>query len=113
MKKSIIYSGVFFLLLNVVLYLLLSSYVTNKFLISEISVALSFTLLYYIATSSIDDAFKIFLTMSFVLTGISKFVLSYFFKPPFIDNGVFIAIVIITALELLSIISIKYFTTHA
>ena len=113
MKKSILYTGMFFLLLNVVLYLLLSSYVANKFLISEISIALSFTLLYYLATSSIDDAFKIFLTLSFVLTGISKFVLSFFFKPPFMDNWIFIAIVIITALELLSIISIKYFSRHS
>ena len=113
MKKSILYSGVFFLLLNTLLYLLLSPYLTNMFLISEISIALSFSLLYYIALSSIDDAFKIFLTLSFVLTGISKFVLSFFFKPPFIDNGIFIVIVIITAIELLSIISIKYFSIHS
>ena len=113
MKKSILYTGAFFLILNVVLNLLLSSYVTNKFVISEISVALSFTLLYYVAKSSIDDGFKIFLTLGFVLTGISKFVLSFFFKQPFTDNGIFVAIVIITALELLSIISIKYFSKHS
>jgi hypothetical protein len=113
MKKSIIYTGLFFLLLNVVLFLLLSSYVANKFVISEISIALSFALIYYIAASRIDDGFKIFLTLSFVLTGISKFILSFFFKPPFSDNGVFIAIVIITAIELLSIISIKYFSKHS
>lgn len=105
--------GAFFLILNVVLYLLLSSYVANKFVISEISIALSFTLLYYIAKSSIDDGFKIFLTLGFVLTGISKFVLSFFFNLPFTDNGIFVAIVIITALELLSIISIKYFSKHS
>lgn len=113
MKKSIIYTGMFFLLLNVVLFLLLSSYLSNKFVISEISIALSFALIYYLAASRIDDGFKIFLTLSFVLTGISKFILSFFFKPPFADNGVFIAIVIITAIELLSIISIKYFTKHS
>jgi hypothetical protein len=113
MKKSIIYTGLFFLILNVALFLLLSSYASDKFLISEISIALSFSLLYYIAVSRIDDGFKIFLTLSIVLTGISKFVLSFFFKPPFTDNWVFIAIVIITALELLSIISIKYFSKHS
>jgi len=113
MKKSIIYIGMFFLLLNAVLFLLISSFVTNKFIISEISIVLSFTLIYYIAASKIDDAFKIFLTLSFVLTGISKYILSFFFKPPFTDNGVFIVIVIITALELLSIISIKYFSKHS
>lgn len=113
MKKSITYTGLFFVLLNVVLFLLLSTYVANKFVISEISIVLSFAILYYIAASKIDDAFKIFLTLSFVLTGISKFVLSFFFKPPFTDNAVFIAIVVITALELLSIISIKYFSRHS
>ena len=113
MKRSILYTAAFFLILNLVLYLLLSSYIVNKFVISEISVALSFTLIYYIATSSIDDGFKIFLTLGFVLTGLSKFVLSFFFKPPFTDNGIFIAIVIITAVELLSIISIRYFSKHA
>lgn len=113
MKKSIIYTGIFFLIFNVVLFLLLSSYVSDKFLISEISIALSFILLYYIAASRIDDGFKIFLTLSFIVTGISKYVLSFFFNPPFKDNGIFIAIVIITALELLSIISIIYFSKHA
>ncbi len=113
MKRSIIYTAIFILILNVVLFLLLSSYVADKFVISEISIALSFTLLYYIAASSIDNGFKIFLTLSFIVTGISKFVLSFFFKPPFTDNRVFIAIVIITAVELLSIISIKYFSKHA
>lgn len=113
MKKLILYTGAFFLLLNVLLYLLLSSYVVNKFLISEISILLSFALLYYIDSSNIDDGFKIFLTFSFMLSGLTKFILSFFFRPPFIDNGVFIAIVIITALELLSIISIKYFSKHS
>lgn len=113
MKKSIIFTGSFFLLLNVVLFLLLSSFVIEKFAISEISIALSFALLYYLAASRIDDGFKIFLTLSFIVTGISKFVLSFFFKPPFTDNGVFIAIVVITALEILSIISIKYFSKHS
>lgn len=113
MKRSILFTGAFFLILNVVLHLLLSSYVVNKFVISEMSVALSFTLLYYTSASSFDDGFKIFLTLSFVLTGISKFVLSFFFKPPFMDNWVFIAIVLITAIELLSIISVKYFSKHA
>lgn len=113
MKKSITYTGLFFLLLNVVLFLLLSSYVIEKFAISEISLALSFALLYYIAASSIDNVFKIFLTLSFIVTGVSKFALSFFFHPPFTDNGIFIAIVIITALELLSIISIKYFSKYS
>lgn len=113
MKRPILFTAAFFLILNVVLFMLLSFYVANKFVISEISIALSFTLLYYVAASSIDDGFKIFLTLSFIVTGISKFVLSFLFKPPFTDNGVFIAIVIITAIELLSIISIKYFSKHA
>lgn len=113
MKKSILYTAAFFLILNVLLFLLLSSYIADKFAISEISIALSFTLLYYVSASSIDDGFKIFLTLSSILTGISKFVLSFFFKPPFQDNGVFIAIVIITAIELLSLISIKYFSKHS
>ena len=101
------------MLLNVLLFLLLSTYVANKFIISEISMVLSFALLYYIAASRIDDGFKIFLTLSFIVTGISKFVLSFFYKPPFTDNAVFMAIVIITALELLSLISIKYFSRHS
>ena len=113
MKKSILYTAALFLILNAALFLLLSSYVANKFVISEISITLSFTLLYYIATSSIDDGFKIFLTLGFALTGLSKFVLSFFFKLPFTDNWVFIAIVIITAIELLSVIIIKYFSKHS
>lgn len=113
MRKSIIYTGLFFILLNVVLFLLLSTYVSNKFVISEISIALSFTLLYYIAASRLDDGFKIFLTLSFALTGIAKFVLAFFFKLPFTDNWIFTSIVIITALELLSIIGLKYSSKHA
>lgn len=113
MKKSIIYSGAFFLILNAIFFLLLSSYVVDKFIISEISIAVSFTLLYYVAASKIDDAFKIYLTLSFVLSGVVKFILSFFFNLPFKDNWVFITIVIFTALELLSIISFKYFSKHS
>lgn len=113
MKKSIIFSGAFFLILNAILFLLLSSYVANKFIISEISIAISFTLFYYLAASKFDDAFKIYLTLSFALSGIIKFILSFFFNLPFKDNWVFITIVIITAFELLSIISLKYFSKYA
>lgn len=113
MKKSILYTGIFFLILNAILFLLLTSYVLEKFIVSEISILLSFSLLFYNSISKIDDGFKIFLTFSFVLSGLAKFILSFFFKLPIQDNGIFIAIVIISAIEILSIISIKYFSKHA
>lgn len=113
MKKSILYTGIFFMILNAILFFLLSSYTANKFMISELSILVSFALLLYLVISAIDDGFKIFLTFSFILSGFAKFVLSFFFNLPFQDNGVFIAIVVITALELLSIISINYFSKHS
>mgnify|MGYP006292000939 CR=1 FL=1 len=113
MRKSILYTGLFFLMLNAILFLLLSSFVFEKFIVGEVSILLSFTLLYYNTISKIDNGFKIFLSFSFVLSGVSKYILSFFFKLPFQDNSVFIAIVIISALEIISLISFNYFSKHS
>ncbi len=113
MSKSLLFTGIFFLVFNMMIYLLLTSFKQNQFLISELSILLTFALLYFISRSKIDDGYKIFLTFSFVFSGIAKYVLSFFFELPFIDNGVFITIVIISASELLSLIGITYFNRHS
>lgn len=113
MKKTTLISALFFLVLNLVIFLLLSGFKNHQFLASETSLLLSFVMLYLTAASKLDDAFKIFLTFSFIVTGIVKYVLCFFFELPVQDNIVFLILVIISALEILSVISVTYFTKHA
>jgi len=113
MKKLIIISGASFTLLNLLFFIILSSYGKYPFLASEVCIIVSTSLIYFVSTSTIDNAFKIFLMFLFSFLAISKFIIALFFKLPINDNYVFLAIIIIVVIEILIVFGLKYFSRHA
>ncbi len=113
MKKLIIISGASFALLNLLFFLIMSSYVSYTFYASEICLIISIALIYFLSTSNIDNAFKISLLFIFSFLAVGKFVLALFFKLPLADNYIFLALLLIMTLEILLFIGLKYFSKHA
>ncbi len=113
MKNLIVISGIVVLILNGVSFLIFESFDSDSLIASEISIGLSVFLLYMVSNSSIDDAFKIALTFGFIFSALVKYVLALYFSMPLTNNYIFLALVILSAIEIISFMSIKYFTRHA
>jgi hypothetical protein len=113
MKKLIIISGSSFALLNLLFFIIISSYGNYPFLASEICIIISTALIYYVSVSKTDNAFKIFLLFLFSFFAIVKFILALFFATPLKDNYIFLTILIIIVIELLSLVTLKYSSKHA
>ena len=113
MKKLILITGTSFAIVNLLSFLIMSSYFINSFLIGEICIIISTALIHYVSISSIDNAFKISLLFLFSFLAVLKFILALFFKLPLNDNYVLLSIVMIVMVEFLFYFSLKYFTKHA
>jgi len=113
MKKLIIISGASFALLNLLSFIIMSSYRIYPFLASEICLIISTALIYFVSTSTIDNAFKIFLLFLFSFLALAKFIIALFFKLPINDNYIFLAIMIIIIIEFLIVFALNYFSKHA
>ena len=113
MKKLIIISGASFALLNLLFFIIMSSYGSYTFYASEICLFISIALIYFVSISTIDNAFKISLMFLFSFLAVVKFVLALFFKLPLADNYIFLAILLIITIEILLIFGLKYFSKHS
>jgi len=113
MKKLIIISGASFALLNLLFFIIISSYASYTFYASEISLIFSTALIYFVSLSTIDNAFKISLLFLFSFLAVVKFVLALFFKLPFADNYILLAILLIMTLEILLAFGLKFFSKHS
>ncbi|MEQ9288692.1 MAG: hypothetical protein RIG77_17355 [Cyclobacteriaceae bacterium] len=113
MKNLIVISGIVLLLLNGLTFLIIESYDSDSIVASEISLLVSVLLLYLVAISKLDDAFKIALTFGFILTAIVKYILSLYFSMPFTNNYVFLVLAILTGIEVLGFVGLKYFSRHS
>lgn len=113
MKNIILITGLTLLVINLVFYLLISYYDVEKFILSEINIGISLLMIYLLSQSKFDDAYKVYLSISFMLLGLFKFILSLFFAKPIQDNWIFLGILIITGIELLSFVGFKYFNRHS
>ena len=112
MKKLIIISGASFALLNLLFFIIMGSYGSYKFYASEICLIISTAWIYFVSTSTIDNAFKISLLFLFSILAIIKFVIALFFKLPLADNYIFLALLLIMTLEILLSIGLKYFSKY-
>lgn len=113
MKNLILASGLICLILNLGIFLIHDNYNSEPFYASELSLALSICLIYITSISKLDNVFKIALTLGLTLLCVVKFILAIYVNLPLKNNMLFTAIIIITALEFLTIISLRYFTRHA
>ena len=73
MKNLILIIGVLLIALNSLIGLILSGYSTESFLLSNLSLAISAGIIYFVTCSKMSDGFKIGLASFFVVTGVVRF----------------------------------------
>ena len=73
MKNLILILGALLIALNTLIGLIISGYSTENFLFSNLSLAISAGLIYFVACSKMADGFKIGLASLFVVTGVVRF----------------------------------------
>lgn len=113
MKNLILVSGLICLILNLGIFLIHDSYNSEPFYASELSLTLSIGLIYLTSISKLDTVFKIVLVLGLALLCIVKFIIALYIILPLKNNTLFTVLIIITTLEILSTLSLKYFTRHA
>lgn len=113
MKNLTIIIGSTFLILNAIFYAVLTDYCISGFVATESGLLITTILLTVVAVLKIDDAFKIFLVLLLVVLAIVKFYLAFDFHLPIKDNAGFLWFAVITALELLIVISLKIISKFA
>jgi hypothetical protein len=74
MKNTILVTGGLLIFLNTLCGLILSFYPTFNMVFGDISILISAGILYFLFKSSINDGFKIGLSLLFVLSGLIRFI---------------------------------------
>jgi hypothetical protein len=113
MKKLIIISGSLSVLLNLLIFLVMSSYHSHEFYASEMCLIFSIAMIFFVSISTIDNAFKISLLFLFSFLAVVKFLLAMFFKLPLTDNYIFLSILVIMAIEIFLAFGLKYFSKYS
>ncbi len=113
MKKFIFLTGTILLLLNFVTYLIIDFYKVSPMVSSQISILISLGIIYYVAFSRLPDGFKISLKYGLKFTGAIRFILALFVTIPLTNNLFFLVFVIVLAIELFIIASMKFVTRYS
>jgi len=113
MKKYILIFGAIFLVLNTLTGLLLSSYELFNVGLVDFNIIISTVLLYLLATSSIDTAYKIALSFIYSVTGLTRIIMSFYSRDSIQDNVLVIIMLGILALEAIIFLTGKYIKRFA
>ena len=101
MKKTVVYFGLTFLLLNVLIGLLLTAYPVFNMVMNSVIIVITFGLIGALGKTGQKNAFVVSLPFLFSFIGIVQFILGCLSPERFSDNGYIIAIVILFAVEIL------------
>jgi hypothetical protein len=113
MKKIVIISGIFFIILNTVALFIFSNYqVFNNILVS-FSILSTFIFLYLSSSKKNVDAYRISLSFIYSFLGFVKIVISFLSKSDFKDNYSIIWILGIIFIEIILLFAIEYMNKHA
>jgi len=108
MKKSVLLIGIIVLLLNSVIGISLSSYKLNNILLVDFSLLISTSLIFYLFNYKLSDAFKIGLSLFFLITGSFRVILALFIHTDYKDNFNLLLFLFLIAIEIISIVLVKY-----
>ncbi len=101
MKKTILFTAIAVLVVNILAGLLLSSYHTFNIIATSIVVLLTTTLMYITESITMKDAFRVSLPFIFAVLGVVMFLLMVFSKHQLQDNWCVIVSLFILLLEAL------------
>lgn len=99
MKKATLLISLLILTLNVVLGLVLSAYTPFKVCYTSAVVLVTTVLIYLLKTVCMKDAFVISLSFLFSIIGFVEFIMGCLSPESLIDNGYFVATLILLAIE--------------
>ena len=91
MKTLILIIGALLIALNTLVGLIVSGYDASNYLLSDLSIALSASMIYFVSCSTMSDGFKIGLSFLFISTGIARF-LCIAFSPAVWENNLFVIV---------------------
>ena len=113
MKKLIIVSGIFFIVLNTVAFLIFSKYALFNNILVSFSIFTAFSMMYILSNKKNADAYRIAMTFVYIFLGLVKIIISLYSNPTFADNFSIIWILGIIFLELILLFSIEYMNKYA
>ena len=113
MKKLIIISGIFFIVLNTVAYLIFSMYALFNNILVSFSILSSFSMMYILSNKKNADAYRIAMSFVYSFLGLVKIFISFYSKPTFADNFSIIWILGIIFVEIILLFLIGYMNKHA
>jgi FtsH-binding integral membrane protein len=105
MKNLLLVTGFILIILNTLIGLLISKYLLFNYLMVDLSLVISTSLTYLFANSNISDGYKIGLTSMLTLTGLIKVVCCIITSPYFQNNVLIVTFLVVTAFEILCLIS--------
>lgn len=104
MKKLIIIIGIIFLVLNVLLWLLLSFYPAFNMGVNCAVIVLNTILLLLVSTLTMKDGFRVSLSCLFPCLAIAELCCGFASQQHFDDNAFIIAIIIMLVLQIILLI---------
>lgn len=103
MKNLALITGVMLLVFNTLIGLIVSTYSEFNFLMVDISIVISTTLVYVISSTRLDDGYKIGLSWLFIFTGLIR-IACCIALPNYAKNNIVLFLIVgVTLFELLCI----------
>lgn len=99
MKKTILFSTIAVLVVNILAGLLLSGYHTFNVVATSVVVVLTAALMYITECITMKDAFRVSLPFTFAILGVIMFLLMLFSNHQLQDNGSVIVSLVILMIE--------------
>ena len=113
MKKIFLYTGALLLILNSLLGLILSAYDTFNWVLNDGVILVNLALFNYLAVSRVKDGFKFSMTLFFLVSGFTEFLLGLFMKSYFTDNLLLILLCLILIIQVGVLVVMRSISNYA
>ena len=112
MKKTILFSTIAVLVVNILAGLLLSSYHTFNWVATSVVVLFTAILMYITESITMKDAFRVSLPFTFAFLGVMMFLLMLFSKNKLQDNWCVIVSLVILLVEVVGLFVMHRVSKH-
>lgn len=113
MKKIFFYAGGLLLILNSLLGLILSAYEPFNWVLNDGVILVNLALFNYLAVSRVKDGFKFSMTLFFLVSGFTEFLLGLFMKSYFTDNLLLILLCLILIIQVGVLVVMRSISNYA
>ena len=113
MKKLFLYTGALLLILNSLFGLILSAYEPFNWVLNDGVILVNLALFNYLAVSRVKDGFKFSMTLFFLVSGFTEFLLGLFMKSYFIDNLILILLCLILIIQVGVLVVMRSISNYA